>query len=257
MDEGEIRYGASDGVARIVIHRPDKHNAITPAMASALDEACREVDRDDAVRVAIVSGGGERSFSAGSDMNALADLSEPWAFRNRIEYATVVRNIRKPVVAGLKGWVLGGGMEIALAADIRIASDTARIGGPEVTRGWIGGGGASQMLPRLVGYGQAMRLLLTGEPVDAAAALAMGLVEEVVPDAELTGRVEALAARIASFSPVATQSVKAATRAALSMPLEAGLRYENEVHVICMSAKDREEGIRAFQEKRAATFGGT
>ena len=252
-----IRYSASDGIARIVIDRPEKHNAITPDMARSLQEACREVDRDETVRVAIVSGGGERSFSAGSDMNALADLSDAWAFRNRVEYAAVVRDIRKPVIAALKGWVLGGGMEIALAADIRIAGESARIGGPEVTRGWVGGGGASQMLPRLVGYGQAMRLLLTGEPIDARAALAIGLVEEVVPDAELTGRVDAMAARIASFSPIATQSVKAATRAAMSMPLEAGLRYENEVHVICMSAKDRQEGVRAFQERRAAAFDGT
>jgi enoyl-CoA hydratase len=257
MPEGEIRYSAAEGIARIVIDHPEKHNAITPVMARSLEETCREVDRDDDVRVAVVSGGGERSFSSGSDMKSLADLSDPWAFRNRVEYAAVVRNIRKPVIAALKGWVLGGGMEIALAADIRIAAESARIGGPEVTRGWVGGGGASQMLPRLVGYGQAMRLLLTGEPVDAATALAIGLVEEVVPDAELMSRVDALAVRIASFSPVATQSVKAATRAALSMPLEAGLRYENEVHVICMSAKDRREGIQAFQEKRTANFSGS
>lgn len=250
----EIRYSAADGIARIVLDRPEKHNAITPEMARALAEACRAVDSDDKVRVAIVSGGGERSFSAGSDMNALADLTDTWAFRNRVEYAAVVRDIRKPVIAALKGWVLGGGMEIALAADIRIAAESARIGGPEVTRGWVGGGGASQMLPRLVGYGQAMRLLLTGEPVDAETALRIGLVEEVVPEPELMARVEAVAARIASFSPIATQSVKAATRAALSMPLDAGLRYENEIHVICMSAKDRREGIAAFQERRTATF---
>ena len=245
-----IRYSLQDGVAAIVMDRPEKHNAITPDMARDLQDACRAVDRDENVRVAIISGGGERSFSAGSDMNALADLSDPWAFRNRVEYAAAVRDIRKPVIAALKGWVLGGGMEIALAADIRVAARSARIGGPEVTRGWVGGGGASQMLPRLVGYGQAMRLLLTGDPVDAEAALRMGLVEEVVEDAELMNRVRETAAKIASFSPVATQSVKAATRAALSMPLEAGLRYENEVHVICMSNKDREAGIRAFQERR-------
>jgi enoyl-CoA hydratase len=253
----EIRYSAADGIARIVLDRPEKQNAITPEMARALAEACRAVDSDDNVRVAIVSGGGERSFSAGSDMNALADLTDAWAFRNRIEYAAVVRDIRKPVIAALKGWVLGGGMEIALAADIRIAAESARIGGPEVTRGWVGGGGASQMLPRLVGYGQAMRLLLTGEPVDAETALRVGLVEEVVPEAELMARVDAMAARIASFSPIATQSVKAAIRAALSMPLDAGLRYENEIHVICMSAKDRQEGIKAFQDRRQPAFSGS
>jgi enoyl-CoA hydratase len=253
---GTIRYSADANIGRIVIDRPEKHNAITPDMARELRDACAEIDRDDDVRVAIVRGGGERSFSAGSDMNALADLSDPWAFRNRVEYAAVVRDIRKPVIAALRGWVLGGGMEIALATDIRIAARSARIGGPEVTRGWVGGGGASQMLPRLVGYGQAMRLLLTGDPVDAETALRIGLVEELVEDSELMLRANEMAARIASFSPIATQSVKAATRAALSMPLEAGLRYENELHVICMSAKDRAEGIKAFQEKRPAAFPG-
>lgn len=254
---GSIRYIAAEGIARIVIDRPEKHNAITPEMARDLRDACTEVDRDDAVRVAIISGGGERSFSAGSDMNALAELTDAWAFRNRIEYAAVVRDIRKPVIAALRGWVLGGGMEIALAADIRVAAASARIGGPEVTRGWLGGGGASQMLPRLIGYGQAMRLLLTGDPVDAETALRIGLVEEVVDDADLISRVNDLAEKIASFSPIATQSLKAAIRAALSMPLEAGLRYENELHVICMSAKDRKEGVKAFQEKRPATFSGS
>ena len=254
---GSIRYSAGAGITRIVLDRPEKHNAITPEMARELRDVCAEVDRDDAVRVAIISGGGERSFSAGSDMNALADLSDPWAFRNRIEYAAVVRDVRKPVIAALRGWVLGGGMEIALAADIRIAGRSARIGGPEVTRGWLGGGGASQMLPRLVGYGQAMRLLLTGDSIDAETALRIGLVEELVEDSELMLRADEMAAKIASFSPMATQSVKAATRAALSMPLEAGLRYENELHVICMSAKDHEEGIKAFQEKRPAAFSGS
>ena len=253
---GTIRYAADHNIAQIVIDRPEKHNAITPEMARELRYACAEVDRDDCVRVAIVSGGGDRSFSAGSDMNALSDLSDPWAFRNRIEYAAVVRDVRKPVIAALRGCVLGGGMEIALAADIRIAARSARIGGPEVTRGWLGGGGASQMLPRLIGYGQAMRLLLTGEPVDSETALRIGLVEELIDDSGLMLRANEMAARIASFSPIATQSVKAATRAALSMPLEAGLRYENELHVICMSAKDREEGIKAFQEKRPAVFSG-
>ena len=247
-----IRFAISDGVAEIVVDRPEKHNAITPAMAGDLQQACRECDRDDSVRAVIISGGGDRAFSAGSDMSALADLADPWAFRNRVEYAAVVRDVRKPVIAALKGWVLGGGLELALAADIRVAGRSARIGGPEVTHGWVGGGGASQMLPRLVGYGQAMRMLLTGEPVDADAALRMGLVEEVVEEAALTSRVREMARRIASFSPVATQAVKAATRAALSMPLEAGLRYENEVHVICMSAHERRKGVEAFQKRRQA-----
>jgi enoyl-CoA hydratase len=251
---GKIEFSIADGVGKILIARPEKQNAITPEMARELQRVCREVDSDDQIRVATIAGAGERAFSAGSDLNALADLTDLWAFRNRIEYAAVVRDIRKPVIAGLKGWVLGGGMEIALAADIRIAGLSARIGGPEVTRGWIGGGGASQMLPRLVGYGQAMRMLLLGDPIDAEAALRIGLVEETVQDAEVLPRIAELAGRIASFSPTAIQSVKAAVRAAMSMPLDAGLRYENEIHVICMSDKDRLEGIKAFQEKRDAKF---
>ncbi|MFZ1883436.1 MAG: enoyl-CoA hydratase/isomerase family protein [Rhodoplanes sp.] len=254
MMTGRVELSMADGVGRIILARPEKHNAITREMALELARICREIDANDKIRVATITGAGERAFSAGSDLNGLADLSEIWAFRNRVEYAAVVRDIRKPVIAGLKGWVLGGGMEIALAADIRIAGRSARIGGPEVTRGWVGGGGASQMLPRLVGYGQAMRMLLVGDPVDAEAALRMRLVEEVVEDAKVMVRVDELAAIIAAFSPTATQAVKAAVRAALSMPLEAGLRYENEIHVICMTDKGRAEGIRAFQEKRPARF---
>ena len=254
---GRVEFLITDGVGHIVLTRPEKHNAITPDMAKELGRICRDVDADDNVRSVVISGAGERAFSAGSDLNILADMSDIWAFRNRTEYAAVVRDIRKPVVAALKGWVLGGGMEIALAADIRIAGQSAKIGGPEVTRGWVGGGGASQMLPRLVGYGQAMRLLLVGESIDAEAALKMGLVEEVVDDNEVLVRAAAIATKIASFSPIATQAVKASVRAALSMPLDAGLRYENEIHVICMSANDRLEGIKAFQEGRAGKFSGS
>jgi enoyl-CoA hydratase len=254
MMTGRVELSMADGVGRIVLAQPEKHNAITREMALELARICREIDANDKIRVATITGAGKRAFSAGSDLNCLADLSEIWAFRNRVEYAAVVRDIRKPVIAGLKGWVLGGGLEIALATDIRIAGRSARIGGPEVTRGWVGGGGASQMLPRLVGYGQAMRMLLVGDPIDAEAALRMRLVEEVVEDVKVMVRVDELAAIIAAFSPTATQAVKAAVRAALSMPLEAGLRYENEIHVICMADKGRAEGIKAFQEKRPARF---
>jgi enoyl-CoA hydratase len=249
-----VTLTVADGIGQIVLDRPDKMNAITPEMTAELQRVCAEIDGSREIRVATIMGAGDRAFSAGSDLNVLADLTDVLAFRDRVEYAALVRNLRKPVVAGLKGWVLGGGMEIAIAADIRVAGRSARIGGPEVTRGWIGGGGASQMLPRLVGVGQAMRLLLTGEPVDAETALRIGLVEELVEDADVAPRVLALAQRIASFSPVATQAVKAGVRAALSMPLEQGLRYENELHTICMSDNARHAGIKAFQEKRDGKF---
>ena len=251
---GRIGLDIADGIACILIDRPDKMNAILPEMVLELQRVCQAVNDDAKVRVATIMGAGERAFSAGSDLNVLADLTDVMAFRDRIEYAALVRDIRKPVIAGLKGWVLGGGMEIAIAADIRVAGRSAKIGGPEVTRGWIGGGGASQVLPRLVGIGQAMKMLLTGDPVDAETALRIGLVEEVVDDAAVEGRVMELAKKIASFSPVATVAVKAGVRAAISMSLEQGLRYENELHTICMSDNARHEGIKAFQEKREGKF---
>jgi enoyl-CoA hydratase len=251
---GHVSLTVENRVGQIVLDRPDKLNAITPEMTRELQRVCREIDDNGNIRVATIAGAGERAFSAGSDLNTLADISDVLAFRDRIEYAALVRDIRKPVIAALKGWVLGGGMEIAIAADIRIAGRSVKVGGPEVTRGWLGGGGASQMLPRLVGVGQAMRLLLSGDPVDADTALRLGLVEEVVDDAQVAARALELAQKIASFSPIATQTIKAAVRGALSMPLEQGLRYENELHVLCMSDKARLEGIAAFQQKRDAKF---
>jgi enoyl-CoA hydratase len=252
MSQVDLKIEAS--VAEVTLARPEKLNAVTPQMAADIERICIAIDRDDEVRAVLLTATGDRAFSAGSDLGSLAAYPSTWQFRNRIEYAAAFRNVRKPVVAALKGWVLGGGAEIALAADIRIADRTARLGFPEVTRGWVGGGGASQMLPRLVGYGQAMRLLLTGEPVDAAEALALGLVEEVVEPGAAEGRARALCLELARHSPVAVQAVKASVRAALSMPLEAGLRYENEMNALCFHVGDHREGIEAFQEGRPAKF---
>lgn len=246
---GQISVTTHKHVAKIILDRPKKLNAMTPDMATSLGKICAELDTNTDIRVVIIAGAGTQAFSAGSDMNALGEIPDIWNFRNRVEYAAVVRNIRKPVIAALQGWVLGGGLEIALSADIRIAAKSVQIGAPEVTHGWVGGGGATQLLPRLVGYGQAMHLLLSGEAIDATECLRVGLVEEVVEDAKLEAHVSALAEKIASYSPVATQAVKEATRAALSMPLESGIQYENEIHTICMSDKGRLEGVAAFQKK--------
>jgi len=250
----EIKVLTENFIAEIVINRPKKLNAVTPAMAARLEGVCAKLDKDEAVRVVLLRGAGERGFCAGSDLNALADYASAWRFRNRVEYANAVRKLRKPVVAALKGWVLGGGAEMALACDIRIAGKGVRIGFPEVKRGWVGGGGASQMLPRLIGYGQAMRLLLTGDPIAAEEALRLGLVEILVEDEEVETRARALCAQLASFSPIATEAVKASVRAALSAPLDVGLAYENEMNTLCFAAGDHLEGIRAFQEKREARF---
>jgi enoyl-CoA hydratase len=250
----EIMLTTSDFVAEIVLNRPQKHNAMTRDMAARLQEICTAVDRDDAVRVVLIKGAGERAFSSGSDLNSLAEYPSAWTFRNRVIYENAVRNVRKPVVAAVKGWVLGGGGEMALAADIRVAGRSTKFGFPEVKRGWVGGGGASQMLPRLVGYGQAMRLLLTGEPIEAEEAYRLGLVEYLVDDAEVEATALALCRQIAGYSPVASQSVKASVRMALSSTLDAGLRYENEMNTLCFSAGDHMEGINAFREGRTAQF---
>jgi len=251
---GNVRFAIEDAVAEIVLDRPEKLNAVTPEMAATLARLCAEVDRDDAVRVVLLKGAGGRAFSAGSDLNSLAEYPSAWKFRNRVEYAHAVRSVRKPVIAALKGWVLGGGCEMALAADLRIAGRSVRCGFPEVKRGWVGGGGASQLLPRLIGYGQAMRLLLSGETVAAEEALRLGLVELLVEDAEVDARARTLCRELAALSPVAVEAVKASVRMALSAPLEAGLRYENEMNTLCFAAGDHLEGIRAFREGRPAEF---
>ncbi len=247
-----VRLEVDDRIAEIRFDRPEKMNAITPEMADAIAEICREVDRHEDVSAVMLTGAGDKAFCAGSDLNALAEYPSAWSFRNRTEYATAFRNIRKPVVAALKGWVLGGGGEIALSADIRVADTTARIGFPEVKHGWVGGGGASQMLPRLCGYGQAMRLLLTGDIVDAEEAQRLGLVEEVVDAGQAETAARALCARIAAHAPVAVEAVKASVRMGIAAGLEGGLRYENEMNTLCFTTGDHTRGIAAFQNKKSA-----
>lgn len=244
----------ADGIAEILLDRPHKLNAMTPEMSAVLERHCIAVDRDDAVRAVLVKGVGDRAFCSGSDLNALTEYPSAWQFRNRIEYAAVLRNVRKPVVVAMKGWVLGGGCEMALGADIRVAARSTRCGFPEVQRGWVGGGGASQLLPRLIGYGPATRMLMLGDPIDADEAYRLGLIDVLVDDSELDARARAVAARLAGFSPVAVQAVKASVRMALSAPLDAGLRYENEMNTLCFSAGDYMEGIKAFREGRGAAF---
>ncbi|XBS70762.1 enoyl-CoA hydratase/isomerase family protein [Acerihabitans sp. KWT182] len=249
-----IIMNVHDSIAEIIINRPEKMNAMTPEMSKELARLCADIDNNDDVRVVLLRGAGERAFCAGSDLKSLDSYDGAWSFRNRVEYGATVRGLRKPVVAALKGWVLGGGLEIMLGADLRVAGTSARFGAPEVVRGWVGGGGASQFLPRLVGYGQAMRLLLTGDHIDAKEAFSLGLVEYLVEDDEVYETARALCRKLADYSPLATQSVKAAVRAALSMPLEAGMKYENELTCLCFAAGNYQEGASAFGEKRPTKY---
>ncbi len=250
MTEGRIDLVRADGIATITIDRAEKHNAMTPDMAEALHGACRDADRDDAVRVVLLRGAGERAFCAGSDLHSLDVYPDAWAFRNRLDYATQVRNLRKPCVAALKGWVLGGGLELALGADIRVAARSARFGAPEVTHGWVGAGGASQLLPRLVGYGRASMLLLTGDPIDAETAAEWGLVEQLVDDGNEESAAYALCARLAEHTPIALETVKSSIRAALSMPLEAGIRYENDAMTVAFASGNSDAGRAAFGARK-------
>ena len=249
MSGSQVELKIEDGIAALTLDRPEKLNAITPAMAGEIVRICADLDLDENVRVVLVTGSGTKGFCAGTDLNGLAMYETAWDYRNRIEYSAAFRNMRKPVVVALFGWVLGGGAEIALSADLRIADETAKLGFPEVKNGWVPGGGGTQFLPRFLGYGQAMRMLLLGEPVSAAEALRLGLVEEVTAAGEAQTRAKEICQKIAALKPLAVQATKAAARAALSMPLDAGVAYENELSSLCFTGQHL-EGIDTFRRRR-------
>jgi enoyl-CoA hydratase len=223
-------------------------------LIAALDELAGDVG----VRVIVLTGAGDRAFVAGADVTEFTgrDVAAQAASMQARRVYDVVAASERPLVAAINGACLGGGLELALACDIRIASTTARFGQPEVNLGLIPGGGATQRLPRVVGLGAALRLILTGEPVDAAEALRMGLVEEVTEPEDCLERAIAVAERIARNSPVAVAAARRATRAALGLPLAAGLDLERAAFLAAFAAEDRAEGIAAFLEKRQPVFPG-
>jgi enoyl-CoA hydratase len=253
-----LRLETEAGVAVVTIAREEKRNALSSAVRRELISAIEALAADDGVRVIVLTGAGAKAFVAGADIAEFADrtpLQQRETMTGRRMF-DVVAGCPKPTIAMINGFALGGGCELALACDMRVAADTAKLGQPEVNLGIIPGGGGTQRLPRLVGTGQAMRLVLSGDLVDAAEALRIGLVDLVVPAAELREATLALAARIAARSPVAVRAAKAAVRAAAEMPLSAGLAYETELFVTCFGSDDRREGVRAFLEKRAPGFTG-
>jgi enoyl-CoA hydratase/carnithine racemase len=227
-DDGSIDVAIDDYVATVTINRPRKANAVTPAMAQALMGACSRLDGDADVRVIVLTGAGD-TFSAGSDLGTLNDYDTPWAFRARVDYCDAIWALRKPIIAAVNGAAFGGGLELAISCDVRVASDNARFAAPEVGLGWVGGGGSSQLLPRICGAGDASAILLTGDPMDAAEAYRRHLVQGVVPRAELHHVVGALADRMARNAPIALQATKAAIRASYSMGIADGMQYEEEL----------------------------
>lgn len=254
-DDGTVRLEVADGIATVTLDRPDKLNAVTPVMAARLFEVSDAVNADDEVRVAIVCGAGGRAFSAGSDIKSFAGYASTWEYRNRRNYADAIVAIRKPVIARLHGHVLGGGAEIALNSDIRVAGESAQFGFSEVLRGWHAGDATTQ-LPRLVGLGQAMRLLLTGDPIDAAEAHRIGLVEFLVPDAGLEAKALEIAAGIAKNPTIAVQVTKRLARTASMLPHEVARQWTEDAQAYCFTTEDAKEGQAAFREKRPPKFTG-
>lgn len=241
-----------DHIATVVLDRPEARNALNAQLRSELTDVLAAV-ADSSVRTVVLTGSDEsESFVAGADVNDLKDrgpLEQRHASRRPRVYERVA-NLPQPVIARVNGWALGGGCELALSADIRIAHERATLGQPEIGLGLIPGGGATQRLPRLVGEGQAMRLILSGELLDATEAADIGLVEEVCDDASFDERVDELANRMARHSPVALEVGKEAVRAAGRMDLDAGIDYEAELFAMLFGHEDVAEGIEAHLEER-------
>jgi enoyl-CoA hydratase len=259
MSEPEVVLLEQRGrVALVTMNRPEKRNALDGQTRCAFLGVMDRVRRDANTRAVVLTGAGDKAFVAGADIGEFEGRSPVDQYRI-MRLPTIFEAIErspKPVIAAINGFCLGGGMELALACDIRIASTNAKLGQPEVNLGIIPGGGGTQRLPRIVGLGHALRLILTGEMITADDALKLGLVEEVVAPDALIDRAMAIAEQIASKSPVAIAAAKEATRAAMSLPLEEGLRLETSLFQLCFSSEDKAEGVRAFLEKRQANFTG-
>ncbi len=243
-------------VLTVTLQRPEKLNAVTPEMSRVLERIAHAANDDPAVRVVILTGAGERAFCAGSDIGALDGYPTPWSFRNRMDYCDALHRLRKPVIAAINGYALGGGLETSLICDIRIAAQTAKFAAPEVKLGWIGGGGMSALLSAAAGPSNAAVMTMTGEMIDAETAQRWGIVSEVLPTDRLMHRARELAAMIASRPPIAVETAKANLRAAYNMPQDQALAYERDLQTIAFATDDAAEGRRAFAERRDADFRG-
>lgn len=245
-------------VVFLTINRPDKLNALNQEVRDRMLELLDEIEVDDSVGVVVLTGAGEKSFIAGADIGEFEGRT-PFDQReamNSPRIFDVMSSFAKPVIAMINGFCLGGGCELAASCDIRIASETARFGQPEIKLGLIPGGGGTQRLPRLIGPGQAMRLILSGDMISAAEAKEIGLVEMVTTAEELRDKTLELAASIASKSPLTLQLAKEAIRASQRMPVEEGLLYERDLFCLCFSTEDKAEGVEAFLQKRLANWKG-
>jgi enoyl-CoA hydratase len=245
-------------VALITINRPEKRNALNIKTREEGAALLGELDRDDSVGVVVITGAGDKAFIAGAD---IAEFAGRTAMMQRDVMTgqslfTAMDSFSKPIIAMVNGYCLGGGCELALACDLRIASETASFGQPEINLGIIPGGGGTQRLTRLVGEGKAMELILTGDIIDAKTALAIGLVNHVVPADQLEAKTMEIAERIATKGPIALRLAKEAVKIASRSLLDEGLRREVDLFGLCFSTADKDEGVAAFLEKRKPEFKG-
>ena len=247
-----------DRVAVITINRPDKRNALNIKTREEGAALLDELRNDESIRVVVFTGAGDKAFIAGADIAEFAgrtSITQRDVMMGRSLF-TAIDSFPKPVIAMINGYCLGGGCELALACDIRIASETASFGQPEINLGIIPGGGGTQRLTRLVGEGKAMELILTGEIIDAKSAYSIGLVNHVFPADQLRTKTLELATKIADKGPIALQLAKEAVKLASRSNLDEGLRREVDLFALCFSTADKDEGVSAFLEKRKAAFQG-
>lgn len=257
MNMENLLLDVSEGIATITFNRPSAMNAMTAATIEELGATVAAITAKPEIRAAILTGAGSKAFVAGGDIAGLRELTSAQAREMALAAQRVFAAIEqspKAFIAAVNGYALGGGCELAMACDIRIASENARFGQPEVNIGILPGFGGTQRLPRLVGKGKALEMILTGEMADAAEALRIGLVNRVVPQADLLAEARQLAGKIAAKGLVAVKLCKEAVNNGLQMDLARACSYEAELFGFSFSTADQKEGMSAFLEKRTAVF---
>ena len=261
MDYTNIIYTKENHVARIVLNRPEVGNTINQQLAQELEDVCRQINQDEAVYVVTITGAGNQAFCGGSELEQLIQSGSTvadvyYSALARFNVAAALAGIDRPVLAAINGDALGQGLELVLSCDIRLAASGARFGFPQVASGIIPMAGGTQRLPRLIGRGKALELILTAETISAEEALATGLVSQVFPEEDLASEVESLARTIAEKAPIALRYVKEAVNKGMDLTLEQGLHLEADLYCLLQTTADRVEGIRAFLEKRSPQFEG-
>jgi enoyl-CoA hydratase/carnithine racemase len=254
-----VLYEKRDGIAYVTVNRPKALNALNTLTWNDLRTVFDDVRDDPTIRGAILTGAGDKAFIAGADITELATLAAFEATRaSQLGQGVLdlIENLGKPVIAAVNGFALGGGCETAMACTLRIAAERASFGQPEVKLGLLPGGGGTQRLPRLVGKGRALQLILSGGMIDAREAWRIGLVNEVVPGAELISRAEAILKQIAANAPIAVRLALAVTNRGLDTSQDEGLLLEASYFGLCAATEDKAEGTKAFLEKRAPQFHG-